>query len=360
VDAIRKRPFDFIKANQEEGLLLGSYDLEDKELGNSPATRLTEWKRQLFEGVEPSERDILLSLIVFLFPDFANWHSAEKPQNPEAGLRICAAGPLMKLLSSGQAEGIPSVVEVLSFLGSIEGRKEIIDGIVEDDMVAAWFDSLFCHVEKDYPEAPLELCDLTFYTVVKEFNLRNNDVIRDAAKFLQKLIRLIPDADEKHALFSEVVSNSKCLALAHNVIFGAINDHGKWIRKPGQGVSSEKRLIKSWDVVEQGKQRWLAAVKEKSKNQEEFLKEPQPLSILHGWGQFNGNDFTEVQGFIDTLTSTHKGMTTFFKLWHGQGFEGAELLIGDKKRFLERFDSHPDRKMFTDELVQYMTSIGDS
>jgi hypothetical protein len=279
------------------------------------------------------------------------------PQNPEAELRVCAAGPLMKLLSVGQAEGIPSAVEVRSFLGDKENRKEIIDGVIEDEMIAAWFDMLFCHVEKDYPDDPSGLCDLSFYAVVEEYKLHHSNIVKDVTSFLQKLIDVIPDANEKHALFNQVVSNSKCLTLAHNIILSAVKEHGKWIQKPGEPISPEKMLIKSWKVVEQGKQNWLAVVKAKSKDHEEFLKEPEVLSILYRWGQFNSNDYAEVQQFTDKLTSTDTGMTTFFELWQGNSVNGADLFIGDKKKFVERLDRHPNRALFNEELVQIMTSI---
>ena len=358
--AIRKGPFDFIKGAGEEDFLMGNYAYTPGEMSGNPATQWPVWKKALFEPVEDAEKDVLLSMIEFLFPDFTELHSSHMPKNPEADLRVCAPGPLMKLLSVGQAEGIPSAIEVRSFLGDKENREDIIDSIIEDDMVAAWFDSLTCHVELDYPDDLAQLCELSFDAVVKEYRLRNNNVVTHAEKFLNKMIGLLPEESEKHALFLGVVSNPKCLTLAHNIILAAVREHGKWVQKPGEDIPEERRLIKTWDIVDQGKKAWLNAVKMKSLNHEEFLKEPEVLSILHRWGQLNGNDYGEVQKFVDALTSSDDGMRNFFKLWHGSGFNGAELLIGNKKEFLEHFNRLPGRTSYNDELVKYITSIGES
>ena len=358
VGAVRKRPFDFIKAHPEEDFLMGNYDFIHRPIGGAPATEWPEWKKDLFKSIGDSERNILLSLLVFLFPDFGEKHSVPMPQNPEAELRVCAAGPLMKLLSVGQAEGIPSAIEVKSFLRNKENRKEFIDGAIEDDMVAVWLDALSCHAEMDSLIDPEELCDLTFYAVLEEYKLHNNDVVEYAAKFLRRIIDLRPRESEKHDLFKKVVSNTQCLTLAHDVILDAVKEHGKWVINPGSGIDSEKRLIKSWEVVEQGTHDWLRAVKTKSQDHEEFLKELNVLSILYRWGQLKNNDYTEVRQFIVELTKTDDGITNFVKLWRpGVSFSGLELLIGDKNNFMARIDKHTSRNSF-EEFAQYVSSIG--
>jgi len=139
---------------------------------------------------------------------------------------------------------------------------------------------LFCR--RNFSGRFEELCHVSFYAVVTEHSLRNNNIVNHVAKFLKEMLRSIGEETKKFDLFGKIASNAKCLTLAHDVIFEAVKEHGMWIRKQGEKISNEKMLIPAWDVVAQGQQAWLKAVKTKAQDYDEFLKEPESCQSCTG------------------------------------------------------------------------------
>lgn len=350
-DTLRRRPYDFIGRNSEDEYRTSDFDAFLDDEGENK--RLPEWKIALWKELSEEARRDLWGLIDFLFPRFRKKDTVRAQNNAEGNLFICSEAALLKLLTVGDIQGYPSKALGKEFLQHSTSRAEILTALIKDAELAGWFSNLESLLPITEPENPVELVSTVVKEILPIISDKDKDLISEISDFFIALISCLNDSETKKEIFLGVANTPSCLSIGHDVILQAIKEHGKWSMRRGEEQPDDKKMLKEWEVVETGRDAWLAKVRCAISNPVDFLREPKLLSILFRWGQFLDDDYSEVKLFTSSLMQNKKMIAILLKILN-RPQEGYEQLFSSFTILKETIDEQNLTNDVQEELLQYI------
>ena len=176
-------------------------------------------------------------------------------------------------------------------------------------------------------------------------------VHRLIGEYLAEVFEKLPTQKERLRLLKAVTLQRKNLFIAEHFLMKLASDAGLW--KNGQSFSLANRQSPSEpdrvppEHILDAEQRWSKNVRAAAANGT-LHKHPHLGSILHRWGQFNNNDYTEVQNYLTAFAKTNDPLIILCHFALGVSLDGLDRIIVDpvgiKNGLLRYMDDEPLRQ----------------
>lgn len=314
---------------------------------------LREAKAKLFEEIVPGNRDIARSLVDRLFSSSTHMlgQDARTASSPHG---------LIKLLYGGGSPLSFSVKEVEDFLQDRD-RDRILDEKVAAGVLREWliFASSISNLARI--ANPSSLADLLIAASLDSSDEdRVHSIHRLVGEYLTELLELV-DEKERSAFLDAIVNQRKNLAVAEDVAIRLGRAAGLWANgwsfaigeKP---VPPEWKHVVSIEEVPRIESQWLDQVRSEAAA-DRLHEQPLLASILHRWGQFNHNDYSEVQEYFREFCTKHDPILIFGHFPIGVSLDGLEKIIADPsgtRNALKRYQEEPEFRELAFKAVDHV------
>jgi predicted KAP-like P-loop ATPase len=283
----------------------------------------TEAKERLFATIDEEERTLAKELITHLFDT-----NQRAERNYDVRQAQTAQG-LIKLLYGGTSSLSFSAKEAISFL---QGRRrtEILDAVTAGGVLLQWIyflSSITDNAEiKNAPGIAESLIDALKQEPANTWK----SVHRLTADYLAEIFEKLPKERESLRLLKAIASQKKNLFIAEHFLVKVASDAGLW--KNGRSFSLANRLEpREPDRVAPAhilaaEQCWLENVRKAAANGS-LHKHPHLGSILHRWGQFNDNEYREVQNYFAEFSKARDPLIILQHFPIGVSLNGLDTII---------------------------------
>ncbi len=186
-------------------------------------------------------------------------------------------------------------------------------------------------------------------------------VHRVSAEYLVDLLQKISSQKARVKFIDAIAVQRQNLYISEHFLLKLAAHAGLW--KDGQSFSIENRQAEHeadlvpLQVVLDAEAKWLRNVRAAAANGT-LHKHPDVASILHRWGQFNNNDYDEVQTYFSTLGEANDPLILLRHFAIGVSLDGLDKIIADPsatKKALLRYDEDKD---FRQTATKVMDQLG--
>ena len=363
-EAIRSQPEIFLRTSIVEGDYISQDHLDeiterDSQRDESP------FIKELLSKQTPTNTKNIRSILSFIFPSiFSEWGSSSHDESMFNN-RISTSEALLKLLHSGPTKYIYSSDEVKHFLTSENDRREILIDAFEAGTLPGWLQYASEFTSKANISNPLSICYELLEISLTAFKEKNLNLTDDIGRFIISILKNLEDYEEKKTIINELSSNDKSLSLSEHILVRLLSKCKIWVSGIYKGLQeySENELkefpITPTDLIE-AKGIWLATLREEANKRDIVSNEPEPISIFFRWGQFNENNYTEVQEYIERMTESETEIKAFINCFYeGIGFEGIEKLICNLDEMIKKIDRLEEQPLFGPSISKYLKAVVD-
>lgn len=360
--AIRSQPEIFLKTSIVEGDYISQDHLDEITERDSQREESPYIKELLSEQTLANTKNIR-SILSFIFPSiFSEWGSSSYEESMFNN-RISTREALLKLLHSGPTKYIYSSDEVKHFLTSENDRREILIDAFEAGTLPGWLRYASEFTSNSKILNPLSICYELLDISLTAFKEKNLNLTDDIGRFIISILKNLEDYEEKKTIINKLSSNDKSLSLSEHILVSLLSKCKIWDSGIYKGLQeySDNELkefpIAPTDLIE-AKERWLITLREEANKSDIVSSEPEPISIFFRWGQFNENNYTEVQEYIKKMTENETGLKAFIDCFYeGKGFEGIEKLIFNLDEMIKKIDRLDKQPLFGPSISKYLKAV---
>jgi predicted KAP-like P-loop ATPase len=263
---------------------------------------IEEQRKKLYKTLPKQQRDSAVRLIrqIFLKGESRIMSDVREARSPQG---------LLKLLYGGSTPLAFSVKEGRDFLAN-QNRRQIIDEKAAAGVLREWL--LFLSSVPDLttpihnPDGIAEL--LIEETLNPRSENRFESFHRLVADYLTDLITQISEPTDRLKLLQSIATQTKNLYISERLLTTLTSKAGLWsegvTQSPGRQPGQSDSLPVSVEAIKEAQQRWLQIVRSQAESGA-LHKQPHLAFILHRWGQFNNNDYSEVQRYVTHFCETN-------------------------------------------------------
>ena len=282
-----------------------------------------EAKERLFATIEGEERTLAKELITHLFD------SSKRTERSYDVREAQTAHGLIKLLYGGTSSLSFSAKEAISFLQA-RRRTEILGEVAAGGVLLQWIYFLSSITDNAEIKNAPGIAESLINAAKQEPANTWESVHRVTADYLAEVFEKLPKAKEKLRLLKAVTSQRKNLFIAEHFLVKVASDAGLW--KGGRPFSLANRLEPrdadrvAPEYILAAEQCWLENVRKAAANGS-LHRHPHLGSILHRWGQFNDNDYREVQNYFAEFSKTSDPLIILQHFPIGVSLDGLDTII---------------------------------
>jgi hypothetical protein len=310
----------------------------------------------LFTTLTEEERPLAKKLILHLFD------SGRQSERTYDVRRAQTAHGLIKLLYGGTSSLSFSAKDAVSFLHG-KRRSEILNDIVSGGALLQWIYFLSNITDTaDIKDAP-GIAESLLNAAKQEPANTWESVHRLVAEYLAEVFEKLPTQKERMRLLTAVASQRKNLFITEHFLVKLASDAGLW--KNGQSFSlsdqqspSKPDLVPPTNIVD-AQQSWLKNVRAAAADGA-LHNHPHLGSILHRWGQFNNNDYKEVQCYFSAFSKTDDPLLILSHFALGVSLDGLDKIVSEPvatKIALLRRQTHQELRATAVRVMDHLQKL---
>jgi hypothetical protein len=284
----------------------------------------TQAKEHLFADLDEEERPLAKKLVSQMF------ETGKRREESYDVRQAQTAHGLIKLLYGGTSSLSFSVKDAVSFL---QGRRrtEIVDEIRNSGSLKQWIYFLSGITSSTDVKNVRGIAEMLISAAREETPTTWVDSIhRVIGEYLVEVFGKLSVEKERLRLLKTVASQQKNLFIAEHFLVKVASDAGLW--KNGQSFSLLNRQPHSEpdrvtpEAILAAEDCWLKNVRAAAAKGT-LHKHPHLASILHRWGQFNSNNYTEVQNYFEEFARTRDPLLILEHFPLGVSLDGLDKII---------------------------------
>jgi hypothetical protein len=263
---------------------------------------------QLIKRIECDERTsvCLESILLFLFPKLGQEDIRTRDLQGSIN-RICKRDAFLKLLHSGVASFTYSAKIARRFCENPDDRNLILADYRDAGDLFNWIDYLEKIAAGIGIVDETGFCELLFAEVWGPEPERSNmSLARRIGDFLYEIVKTRRNEKVRNKMLSKIASNTVSLSVSEAMLLEFLSEYGIWKSGryfPLQEIKEEKiqqlsPTAFSYAQLYSAKDIWLNSVRKVAAEQGIMETQKDVLSIMHRWGQLNGNNYQEPQDYI--------------------------------------------------------------
>jgi hypothetical protein len=341
----RHPEFEILEANSAISRLMSEEKDKAKE------------KEQLFSTLNSEERPLATKLMSHLF-------DIDRGEEGYDARRAQTAHGLIKLLYGGTTSLSFSVKDAVSFLQG-KKRAEIVKDIVSSGAFKQWIYFL-SSITQDAEIKNAAGIARSLITAAKEEPTNTfESAHRLVAGYLTEVFQKVPTQRERLKLTKAIVAQRRDLFIAERFLVKLASDAGFW--KNGQSFSTENRqpphqpdAVPPENIVD-AKRQWLNNVRGAAANHT-LHKQPHLGFILHRWGQFNNNDYSEVREYFSTFSTTSDPLVILRHFELGASLDGLDKIVSDPvavKNALLRYQANQELRAHAVKVMDHLRKLSE-
>jgi hypothetical protein len=216
---------------------------------------------------------------------------------------------LLKLLYGGSSPLAFSVEEGRDFLLN-HNRQQVIDDKATAGVLRQWLVFLSSVPDASTPiHNPNGIAELL---IQETLNPRNDNPTesfhRLLAEYLIDLLPCVSEQTDRLSFVESIVAQTKNLYVSERLLTTLTSKAGLWAegqaRNREQQSGESEPLPVSVESIKQAQNRWLEIVRGLA-GTGKLHEQPHLGFVLHRWGQFNNNDYSEVQRYVTHFCETN-------------------------------------------------------
>jgi predicted KAP-like P-loop ATPase len=316
----------------------------------------TKEKDRLFSMLDEDERAITQKLISDLFGN------ARRSEGSYDVRRAQTAHGLIKLLYGGATSLSFSAKDAVSFLQG-KKRAEILKDIVSSGALKQWIYFLSSITDTAEIKNAAGIATSLITAVKEEPTNTFESVHRLVAEYLVEVFQKVLTQRGRLRLTKTIAAQRKKLFIAEHFLVKLASNAGLW--KNGQSFSVKNRqsphepdTVPPESIVDAEK-RWLNNVRSAAANGS-LHKHPHLGSILHRWGQFSDNDYTEVQGYLSAFSTTNDPLLILSHCALGVSLDGLDKIVSDPgsvKTALLRYQTCQELRVTAVKVMDHLQNL---
>jgi predicted KAP-like P-loop ATPase len=216
---------------------------------------------------------------------------------------------LLKLLYGGSTPLAFSVKEARDFLADHD-RKQLIEETAAAGALRQWLVFLSGVPDSNTPiHNPDGIAKLLIEETLDPRNYNPaHSVHRLVADYLIDLLPQISDPTDRQNFLKSIAAQAKNLYVSERLLTKLTSMAGLWpdgvTTQRGQQLGESESLPVSVESIKEAQQSWLQNVRTQAELGT-LHQQPHLAFILHRWGQFNNNDYSEVQRYVTQFCETN-------------------------------------------------------
>jgi predicted KAP-like P-loop ATPase len=346
LDLISPEAVDLVRHNPELFLLPMARHPEFEILEKDSAiSRLmseskdkAEARERLFTELPKDEQPLAKKLIKHLF---------EQDEYRKGGYdvrRAQTAHGLIKLLYGGTSSLSFSAKDAASFLKG-KRRSEIIRPIQSSGVLMQWIYFLSSVTDSTEIKTAHGIATALIEAAKGEPANTWESVHRVIADYLVELFGAVPQQKGKLRLLRTVSAQRTNLFIAEHFLVSLASNAGLWTEGRSLSIAGRQATDKPDQVapehIVEAEGLWVKNIRAAAAKGT-LLKHPHLGSILHRWGQFSDNDYSEVQSYFARFCGDYDPLTILRHFALGVSIDGLDKIVADPtatKEALSRYYS---------------------
>jgi predicted KAP-like P-loop ATPase len=293
-------------------------------------------KNALYETISEEERPLAKRLISDLFDA-----GRESGENYDVRKAQTAHG-LIKLLYGGTSSLSFSAKDATLFLQG-KRRAKILNEIVGGGALLQWIYFLSSITDSATIKNAPGIADYLIRAVKGERAETWESVHRVIGDYLAQVFGKLPTEKERLQLLKAVSSQGKNLYIGEHFLVKVAADASLWDNGQSFSISSRKSPSEPDKVPPQhilnAEQCWLKSIRLAAQDGT-LLRHPHLGSILHRWGQFNNNDYSEVQKYLEEFSKTEDPLIILRHFGLGVSLDGLDKIVADPQAIKTALSRH--------------------
>lgn len=313
-------------------------------------------KNALYETLSAEERPFATKLISELF---ASGREREKDYDVR---KAQSAHGLIKLLYGGTSSLSFSAKDATLFLQG-KRRATILNEIVAGGALLQWIYFLSSITDNATIKNAPGIANHLIKAVKGERAETWESVHRVIAEYLVEVFGKLPTEKERVQLLKAVSSQKKNLFIAEHFLVKVAAHAGLWDNGQSFSMTNRKQPSDADKIPPQhvlnGEQAWLKNVRLAAQDGT-LLKHPHLGSILHRWGQFNNNDYSEVQNYLTDFSKTEDPVIILRHFGLGVSLDGLDRIAADPPRIkaaLLRYSSDGELRKVALNVMDHLQKL---
>jgi len=323
----------------------------------------------LLDRVDCDERkkDGLKSLLLFMFPRLSGKDNYLE-NIPENINRIKNRDAFLKLLHCGITSFTYSTEQARRFCLVPEERQQILAEYRDANDLYNWISYLMRVAVDSEIEDAVGLCALFLD------EMRGPEEQRSFAslphllgQFLYVVIKSRKDTALRREMLNILVSSNNSLSLSESTLLDFLIGFGIWKRgkylhdiDAAKAATTIEDEVFTHEELYAAKDRWLTSVREVAAGEGILETQKDVLSILHRWGQFNNNNYSEAQEYIMTCSASKEWLKKYLRLFNSDTITRDILGLIPKEAldaFIERVDSLVKEDKHAVEMADFLRQV---
>jgi len=270
---------------------------------------------------------------------------------------------LIKLLYGGSSPMAFSVADAQAVLQNEEREKRIQDKL-SAGVFREWIYFLAAIGTEELISDPCGLASCLI-NASDESALIHDEPVRGirrlVAEYLNQVLAKMTDPEEAVLFVKTIITDTDTLICAHDVILALAIDAGLW--KNGISYSAAQPLsdakhkfcIPSQQIIEL-ELLWREAVSIKAE-EGDLHRQPQLFSILHRWGQFPDNDYSEPQKYIRNFCEKGDALPLLLQSGIGLDTSGLEKLLVAHEAIIRSLSTGKSEPEFRENAIKFIKQL---
>jgi predicted KAP-like P-loop ATPase len=316
--------------------------------------KIEDRRKNLYKSLPPKQCKSAERLIrqIFLKGEGRVMSDVREARNPQG---------LLKLLYGGSTPLAFSVEEARDFLRN-HNRQQVIDDKATAGVLRQWL--VFLSSVPD-SSTPIHNPDGIAQLLIEEtLNPRNDNPTesfhRLVADFLFDLLAQISDPADRLKFVQSAARQTKNLYVSERLLTKLTSMAGLWAegvtkrRDPQPGESDS--LPVSVEAIKEEQQRWLQIVRSQAETGT-LHEQPHLGFILHRWGQFNNNDYSEVQRYVTRFCETNDPLIILRHFDFELDASGLGRIFVNPSAIIEQMRKYDSDEKTRSAAIQVMESL---
>ncbi len=307
-------------------------------------------KERLFETIEEEERPLAKKLIGHLFD------TSQRAEREYDVRQAQTAHGLIKLLYGGTSSLSFSAKEAITFLQG-KRRSEIVGEVAASGVLLQWIYFLSSITDNAEVKSASGIAKSLINAAKQEPANTWESVHRVTAEYLAEVFEKIPTEKERLRFLKAVASQRTNLFIAEHFLLKLASDAGLWKEGRSFSLANRQEPRKTDQVAPEqilaAEQRWLENVR-KAAAAASLHKHPHLGSILHRWGQFNNNDYREVQTYFAEFSVSNDPLMILQHFPIGVSLDGLDTIIVDPRAIRDALLRYRTDKEFRETAMKVM------
>ena len=267
---------------------------------------------------------------------------------------------LLKLLYGGSTPLAFSVKEGRDFLGDHD-RRPIINDKVSAGVLRQWLIFLSSVPDSTTPiRKPAGIAELLIEETLNPINQNPFESVNYiVANYLIDLLPQISDPPDRLNFVKFIAAQTKNLYVSERVLTTLTTKAGLWAegvtKQRDPQLSEPDSLPVSVESIKEAQQDWLQIVRSQAESGT-LDKQPHLAFILHRWGQFNNNDYSEVQRYVTEFCETHDPLL-ILRHFDFALDSGLERIFVNPSAVIEHLRKHDSGEKTRSAAIQVMERL---